>query len=142
MSSQASPILYPPTIIGHITKDISDLFAQKVRDRRNIKVLYGCQLNGHPHLGTAISIICSYAIAKHLQQRFQLSVSFVFNALENGPGEKREVEGITYQKMLCDTYQGNRSLSDIYLDSFSELLSQVSEISGIPHTALLHLRVF
>ena len=135
MSSQKNPnpILYPPTIIGHITQDIADLFAGKVEEKDSIKVMYGCQLNGKPHLGTTISLMCAYALAEQLQERFQKPASLVFGALENGPGEKREVDGILYQRMLCDTYRDGRSLADINLETFADLLTNLSDLSGIPH---------
>lgn len=127
-----NPVLYPPTIIGHITKDISDLFRYKIDKKDSIKVVYGCQLNGHPHLGTTVSLMSAYALAKHLEEKFILPAEIVFGALENGPGEKKEVDGILYQKMLCDTYEGDRNLADIYLESFTFLLSNLSKISNIP----------
>lgn len=128
-----NPILYPPTIIGHITKNISDLFTEKVKEKDSIKVIYGCQMNGKPHLGTTISLMCAYSLAEKLQKRFQKPASLVFGALENGPGEKKEVDGIIYQKMLCDTYKNGKNLADFNLKYFVDLLTDVSKLSGIPH---------
>ena len=134
IENRLNPILYPPTIIGHITEDISDLFRGKIANKKSIKILYGCQLNGPPHLGTTISLMCAYALGKSFQNKFQLSTELVFGALENAPGEKVEVEGIVYQRMLCDTYKNGRTMSDIHLDPFKSLLSHLSSLSGIPHS--------
>ena len=133
-NKETRQILYPPTIIGHITNDIADLFKSKIIGRDSIKVRYGCQLNGPPHLGTTISLISSYALAKHLQERFELPAEVVFGALENAPGEKKEVNGITYQKMLCDTYEGEKSLANMHLDNFISLLSDLSQLSDVPYS--------
>tara|TARA_Y100000310_G_scaffold343257_1_gene450021 strand:+ start:861 stop:1955 length:1095 start_codon:yes stop_codon:yes gene_type:complete len=133
-NERKNPILYPPTIIGHITDHIADLFRHRVKGKDMIKVGYGCQLNGQPHLGTAISLMSTYALAEHLQEKLELPAEVVFGALENGPGEKREVDGILYQRMLCDIYEGSRSLADIHLDTFTSLLSELSGFSGVPHS--------
>jgi len=73
-----------------------------------------------------------------LQERLELPAEVVFGALENGPGEKRVVDGILYQRMLCDTFEGDRSLADKHMDSFSSLLSELSEFSSILHSVEMY----
>ncbi len=131
------PILYPPTIIGHITKDITDLFKEKVKGKNSAKVYFGCQLNGRPHLGTTIGLISSYALADKIQKKYSIPTEVVFNALENGPAEKKEVGGILYQRMLCDTpypEDTEMSVADFNLGYFSNLMNKLTLQSGIPHT--------
>ncbi|PKM92349.1 MAG: hypothetical protein CVU81_00940 [Euryarchaeota archaeon HGW-Euryarchaeota-1] len=80
-----------------------------------------------------VSAMCAYALGKHLSDATQKQATIVFDALENGPGEKKEIEGIVYQRMLCDTYKDGKSLSDTYLPTFKQLFSDLSKQSGIPH---------
>ncbi len=133
-----NPILYPPTVIGHVTKDVSDLFAWKIKDKNKIDLYYGVQLNAWPHMGTTLSLMFAFAVGKYLKSKFSLPTNLTFGALENGPGEKKEVNGIVYQKMLCDTFKGKKSLADINLEPLIYLLNKSKDFSGINYKVVFY----
>lgn len=100
------------------------------------KVYYGCQLNGKPHLGTTTGLILSFSLANRIKNNYRIPTEVVFGALENGSGEKIEKNGIIYQKMLSDTASDLEgiSLAEKYMRYFSDLLTNLSEPSGIPYS--------
>jgi hypothetical protein len=38
-------VLYPPVVIAHITKDITDLFVPRIADKTEIQMHYSAQMN-------------------------------------------------------------------------------------------------
>jgi extradiol dioxygenase family protein len=124
-------VLYPPVVIAHITKDITDLFVPRIADKTEIQMHYSAQMNSHPHLGTVLSLMTAFALGEKLSTRFGIPTKLKFEVLENAPGERIEVNGRVYTKMLCDTLKDGVPLSDIYLESFKDLLSMLSKQTGI-----------
>jgi len=37
-NDKPNPLVFPPTIIGHITNDISDLFSDRIENKDSIKI--------------------------------------------------------------------------------------------------------
>ena len=104
-------ILYPPVVIAHITKDVMDLFAPRVKDKSKVQIHYSTQMNSYPHLGTVLSLMTAFAIGKRLQMTFDMPVRLKFEVLENAPGETKIANELTYTKMLSDIIIENESLS-------------------------------
>ena len=131
-------VLYPPVVIAHITKDIMDLFAPKVKGKSEVQIHYSAQMNSYPHLGTVLSLMTAFAIGKRLQMTFNIPVRLKFEVLENAPGETKLVNGLTYTKMLSDTIVENESLSDKHLKSFIDILNKLKSLSGIDYELLTY----
>lgn len=128
------PVLYPPTLIGHITNDIGDLYASRIKKAKKIEVHFGIQLNGEPHLGTGLTVILAYAIAEHLSKKFNKPAVIKFGALENGPGQKLKHDGITYQRMLSQVAnEKGIPKSEAYLSIFEKLLQKITKETRIPY---------
>lgn len=122
-------ILYPTTVINYVIDDIARL--SNVRNANEVTAHYGSQITNYPHLGTIISAMCAYAIAKHISEQKDLQPKVNFTFLENEGGIIKIVNGIKYQKMLCDE-EGN--VFQKYLNSFKDMFFQMSSLSGVPLT--------
>ena len=61
-------VFYPPIGIAHITNDITDLVKYKLNNQSKIIINTSAQPNSSPHLGTITTIMCSFALAKHLKE--------------------------------------------------------------------------
>ncbi len=131
-------ILYPPVVIAHITKDVMDLFAPRVKDKSKVQIHYSTQMNSYPHLGTVLSLMTAFAIGKRLQMTFDMPVRLKFEVLENAPGETKIANELTYTKMLSDIIIENESLSDKHLKSFIDLLNRLKSLSGIDYELLTY----
>lgn len=132
------PLVYPPVVIAHITNDITDLFAPRIKDKQSIQVHYSAQMNSHPHLGSVLSLMTAFATAKKLSDRFAIPAKLKFEVLENAPKEQKVVNGLTYAKMHSDTQIDNVPLSEIYLKSFREVLDFLREKTGVDYELLYY----
>ncbi len=125
-------------MIAHITKDITDLFVPRMEDKTEIQMHYSAQMNSHPHLGTVLSLMTTFALGESLSDRFDVPVKLKFEVLENAPKEKIEAKGLTYTKMLSDTLVDGVPLSEIHLNSFVRMLDMLKTRSGIDYTLLTY----
>ncbi len=132
------PLVYPPVVIAHITNDVTDLFAPRIKDKQSIQIHFSAQMNSHPHLGSVLSIMTAFAIAEKLSNRFAIPAKIKFEALENAPKEQKVVNGLTYAKMHCDTYVGEGPLSEVYLNSFKEILELLKKKTGVDYEILYY----
>ena len=132
-------VFYPPVGIAHITQDIADLVRPHVNGKTSIIINTSSQPNSHPHLGTLTTMMTAFAIANHLQASLSIPVRVVFDALENGPGEKKECNGIIYQKNLDSVpSQTADSLAMEYLESFRHLFEFLTQVSDIAYDIQLY----
>jgi ssDNA-binding Zn-finger/Zn-ribbon topoisomerase 1 len=132
------PLVYPPVVIAHITKDITYLFLSKIKSKQSIQVHYSAQMNSHPHLGSILSLMTAFATTEKLSNRFEIPSKIKFEVLENAPKEQEIINGLVYAKMHCDTYVDNVPLSSIYLKSFKELLDMLKLKTGIEYELLYY----
>lgn len=122
-------ISYPTTVITYVIDDIARL--SNIRDTNEVVAHYGSQITNHPHLGTMVSAMCAYAIAKHIAEQNDVPSRVNFTFLENEGGIVKIVNGIKYQRMLCDEHGG---AFEEYLNSFRDMFSKMSSLSGVPLT--------
>ena len=95
-------ILYPPMGIAHITKDISDLFRHQIEGKQQIIIRSSSQPNSNPHIGSITTIMCCFALAEYLQNKFKIECLVIYDLLENSPGKKFDIDNNTYQLSLSD----------------------------------------
>jgi len=133
MPQNTKPIVYPPVVIAHISKDIKDLYAPKIQNKDLVQIHYSAQLNGHPHMGTLTSLATAFAAGEYLHQEYNIPQIIKFEALENAPGDKLERDGVNYCRMLSDSIKNGKPLSEIYLQSFLEVLNHFSTNTKVPY---------
>ena len=131
---QKKQILYPPVVAAHISRDLGDLVEPHIKNHRDIEVYFSLQPNSHPHLGTLTTVSSAFALAYHLKNRFGLDSRVTFEALDNAPTLKREVNGFTYFKPMCFTEAGSESLSEQNLRSFEHFMEGIKKRSNIPYS--------
>lgn len=126
-------VLYPTTVINYVIDDIARLSSNRMKDSKEVAAYYGSQITSHPHLGTIVSAMCAFSVAKHISDYYDKSPRVNFTYLENEGGVVKVVDDIKYQRMLCDDPKGKEEFN-AYLDSFKQLFSQLSELSDVPVT--------
>jgi hypothetical protein len=136
--NEKRPVLYPPVVIAHITSDVTDLFASRMREKEAIQMHYSAQMNSHPHLGTVLSLMTAFELGEHLSSRFRVPAKLKFEVLENAPAVQKVVNGLTYSKMHSDVYSEGISSSQKHLNSFVELLDDLKKRSGVDYELLTY----
>lgn len=125
-------VFYPPIGMAHITNDIADLIKYKLDNQKKIIINTSAQPNSSPHLGTITTIMCSFALAKHLKKYFGIDAEVLFDELENSPAETYEINNNLYYKDLKHTQAGDgRCLELVYMDKFKRILDKISKLSDI-----------
>lgn len=126
-------VFYPPVGIVHISGDIADLVSPYLGNKQSININCSAQPNSHPHLGTVTTLFTGFALAQYLGRTLDRPASVTFDQLENAPADQRVENGIEYQISLGDTKAGDRSLADVYMDSFRRIFDTLSDKTGIPY---------
>jgi hypothetical protein len=134
IEKQRKQILYPPVVAAHISRDLGDLVAPYIDDQREIEVYFSSQPNSRPHLGTLTTVSSAFALAYHLKARFGLDSKVTFEALDNAPAMKREVNGFTYFKPMCFTKVGEETLAEKNLASFEHFMKGIQRRSNVPYS--------
>ena len=127
-------VFYPPIGIAHITNDITDLIKYKLNNQAKIIINTSAQPNSSPHLGTITTIMCSFALAKHLKETLNIEAEVLFDELENSPAETFEIEGNLYYKDLQHSLNEDKEdLATIYMRRFKKILDKISKLSNIDY---------
>lgn len=125
-------VFYPPIGIAHITNDISDLIKYKLNDQCKIIINTSAQPNSSPHLGTITTIMCSFALAKHLKETLNIETEVLFDELENSPAKIYEINDDLYYKDLKHTLDENgEDLASIYMQRFKKILDKIMMLSQV-----------
>jgi len=131
MEETDRPLVYPPVVIAHIVNNLRDYFIPKITGRSATDIHYSAQLNGHPRMGTLTSLGVAFAIGEFLQREFNVSSAIKFEALENAPIDKVQIEGREYCKMHKHVYVEGELLSETYMRSFREIMDYFSENTAV-----------
>lgn len=127
-------VFYPPIGIAHITNDVSDLIKYKLNNQNKIIINTSAQPNSSPHLGTITTIMCSFALAKHLKETLNIETEILFDELENSPAKTYEINDNLYYKDLKHTLNKKRQdLATIYMKRFKKILDKISMLSKIDY---------
>lgn len=127
-------ILYPPVVIAHISRDLSDLVIPYINDKSYIEVYLSSQPNSNPHLGTLTTFASAFALAYNLRARFGLDSKVTLEALDNAPTSKRKVNGFTYFKPMCFVRNKEGLLSEKNLELFEHFMDGMEKRSSIPYS--------
>lgn len=128
-------LVFPPVGIAHVTDDLVNLCLRPSFGSASIRVNTSAQPNSAPHVGSVLTILCSFALAKRIRTRGMHS-SLQFDCLENAPATRRSGgESEDYVRSLADTPAPNtpgETLADLYFRPFRRVLNWGSERSGAP----------
>lgn len=130
MLGRTDPI-FAPVGIAHLTSDNVDLLRAAAAGRRCLRFTTAAQLNGNPHIGTVVTILTVFALARHAADRLNLPATVIFDALENAPGERVERNGETYTRTVGDLIESGHSSHTERFDGFAKILTWVSQAAGI-----------
>jgi len=131
MAKFNKPLVYPPVVLAHIIDDLKDYFEPKMIDKNQAHIHYSAQLNGHPHMGTLTSLATTFAIGEYIQKIFEKPAILKFEALDNAPIDKQKIGDKEYCRMHAHHERDGRPLSEIHMDSFSEVMQYFSEKTGV-----------
>lgn len=125
-------VFYPPIGIAHITNDITDLVKYKLNNQSKIIINTSAQPNSSPHLGTITTIMCSFALAKHLKETLGIETEILFDELENSPARTYEINNELFYRDLKHTFnEDGIDLATNYMERFKKILDKISALSGI-----------
>lgn len=130
-AADAQSFLFPPVGIVHLIDDLGDLVAHRLDGVTHLEIMAAAQPNGPPHIGTVSMLMCAFAVADHLSARLELPARVIFDVLDNGPAEQREIDGVTYQLALRDAVAQGASRSEQNLLLFRDVLSRLRERTEI-----------
>lgn len=132
---QSKKVFYSKGGMSLILNDITDLFKDQI-DNNISKVVINTssQPNSNPHLGTLTTLSCAFALAKRIKQQFNISVEVEFDELENSPYQLKKVGAENYSKSLGDTFVGNVSVSDIYMEKYIFIFEYLKKITDVNYT--------
>jgi len=125
-------VFYPPIGIAHITNDITDLVKYKLNNQSKIIINTSAQPNSSPHLGTITTIMCSFALAKHLKETLGVDTEILFDELENSPAETYKINDEIFYKDLKHTInEDGIDLATNYMKRFKKIFDKISVLSNI-----------
>lgn len=88
--------MFPPVGIAHVTDDLVNLCLRPSFGSASIRVNTSAQPNSAPHVGSVLTILCSFALAKRIRTRGMHS-SLQFDCLEECAGHaafRRRIRGL------------------------------------------------
>lgn len=129
--TRTDTLVFAPVGIAHLTHDNVDLLRHAVAGKSCIRVTTAAQVNGRPHLGTVLTVLTAFALAKHASEVLEIPALVVFDALENVPGERVMIEGTTYTRSVGDLAAQGRLPDDHRLSLLNRLLTWASERAGV-----------
>ncbi|MGA8942094.1 MAG: hypothetical protein WB502_05165 [Thermoactinomyces sp.] len=98
--------------------------------KKEIRISIGAQPNSSPHFGTLIVFCLAFSLAKILQSReSKLKVTVCFEIVDTAPYKTMTIDGIEYQISLRESRNSDKNLVQ-----FSELLSNLSQFSGVDYS--------
>ena len=126
---------FPLLGMNYILNDTTQIVDLKMDGVNKVNILLCAQPNSYPHFGTLINFIFGFAYADILRKKYRVEVEVTLDLLEHAKGEKVVHEESVYFKPLNHTYSKDSKLSDyeFYRVFFEELLSELSELSGVDY---------
>ncbi|MBT8228125.1 MAG: hypothetical protein HKP61_18610 [Dactylosporangium sp.] len=130
MPALTDPI-FAPVGIAHLTSDNVDLLRAAAAGRRRLRVTTAAQLNGNPHIGTVVTILTVFALARHAADRLDLPATVIFDALENAPAERVDRDGEIYTRTVGDLIESGHTSHAERFRGFEQVLTWASQAAGI-----------
>lgn len=122
-------IYYPLGAASYVFGEDFLKYVHSKLSKNKIFISVGSQPNSSPHFGTISVFSLAFSLAKKLKDKFNdLDVEVLFEVVDTAPSEKKEINGITYQKSL--KYTG---VIKKYMPQFVEILEYFYKITGIKY---------
>jgi hypothetical protein len=125
-----TPVL-APVGIAHLITDNTDLLRAAAAGRSRLRVTTAAQLNGTPHLGTVVTVLTVFALTAHAAEVLGLPATVVFDALENAPAERVEIDGAVYSRTVGDLIDTGILDATSRRSGFDRLLTWAAARSGV-----------
>lgn len=125
-------VFYPPIGIAHATNEITDLIEYKFKNQKKIIINTSAQPNSSPHLGTITTIMCAFALARKIKNKFNVATEVQFDELENSPSEIMEIENDIYYKDQKHSFIDGNTKENVNMKNFYEILENISLLSNVP----------
>lgn len=129
----SSKLIFAPVGIAHLTGSNADLVRAAAAGRSRLRVTTAAQLNGVPHLGTVVTMLAVFALTAHCADELALSAGIVFDALDNAPAERREIDGQVYTRTVGDLIETGDLERTERIGGFQTLLNWAQHVSGVDY---------
>ncbi|WP_218003071.1 hypothetical protein [Nocardia asiatica] len=131
MATAPDDLIFAPVGIAHLTKSNTDLVRAAATGARQLRITTAAQLNGHPHVGTVVTVMCVFALAQRFATDLRLPATVVFDALDNAPAEHITIDGENYVRTVADLIDHGDLDPNDRISGFTRLLAWASARSGI-----------
>ena len=126
-------ITSPNSVLANALLRVVDLVRPALARRayRGIELVVGTQINGRPHLGTALVQCFSFMLAAEMRRSFSVDAAVRFSALDNAPYEVREgPEAFNpYQKPYYHAL-GRDGVAELIEDYYVGYFEALAELTG------------
>jgi hypothetical protein len=126
-------LIFAPVGIAHLTRTNADLVRAAATGRSRLRITTAAQLNGVPHLGTVVTMLTVFAFAAHCADELDLPAAIVFDALDNAPAERRQIDGQIYTRTVGDLIETGDLERTERIGGFQRLLTWARQASGITY---------
>ncbi len=127
-------VMFPPVGIAHLTNDIVDLLKDYAGGKTKVNVHCASQPNSYPHLGTVMTIMTSFALAKHIGDHYNILGEIKFEEIDNAPAKKIKKDGIIYSRSISQEKEDDMSISEKYMRVYRKLFDYLKKVSGISYS--------
>lgn len=129
--------VFAPVGIAHVLDDILQLCTSRGIDKNIARVNTSAQPNSRPHIGSVLTLLLSFAVARRMKEKGVAS-SVLVDILENAPGNRLACgKSAAWVRSLADTPSQNsvfKSLAEEHISNYRLLLEEISKISRIQYT--------
>jgi hypothetical protein len=117
----------PTYVLANALNSVLDLLPARLRCGSPVEIVCGVQLNGPPHLGTALTILLAIALAQRARACGAFQASVLLELLDNAPGGqvRRDSTGAPYRNPLF-----NLATADEVARIFAEYYGPILEMAA------------
>jgi len=138
-------LIFAPIGITHLTNTNADLIRAAARGQQRLRVTTAAQLNSTPHIGTVVTVLTVFALTAHAADTLELPATVIFDALDDAPAERVDIDGRTYTRTVSDLTDSGHLDREQRVSGFERLLTWASQRCGIryefrPYTIYQGLR--
>lgn len=127
-------ILFPPVGVAHLTDHPADLLRRRLAATSGqIDLACITQPKAEPHLGTAILLYATFAMAAELRESTGRRTTVILDVLENSPGYEWAVHDRRYFLPLNRVPRGCLSLAELGTRPLEELCRDLEQRSGVAY---------
>lgn len=136
------PVHYPPVGIAHITSHPLDLIARRITSNVT-SIDFACvsQPKSTPHLGTAVLMFVSFALAAEASRKYGVRSRVLLDILENSPGREWTEDGNSYFLPLDRVADGGTNVADSAGSALREIGTDLANRSGVEFASRFYTEI-